>query len=184
MIRFVPTRLYFSSAAVALGLTAFSAWCATSWLPAVVPAILFLASAALILTLAFQPILEVHESHLVIGKRLIPWRDIRRVDQTGWAAPLVIYITLSSREKIRVVYPGDMATSNKLLSLIQQYSAMALINGVPYRQIFGDPVPAAGEGDQRQSGSPRYRLLNEEDEAEVERLYQKLKTAGHLDPEK
>jgi hypothetical protein len=30
--------------------------------------------------------------------------------------------------------------------------------------------------------SPRYPLLRPEDEAEVERLYQRLKAVGHLDP--
>jgi len=29
---------------------------------------------------------------------------------------------------------------------------------------------------------PRYPLLSEADEADAERLYQRLKTVGHLDP--
>lgn len=180
MIRFAPSRLYLTSAAVALGLAVFSGWCATNWLPAIIPAILFLASAALVLTLALQPIIEVHEAHLAIGKRILPWRDIRRVDQTGWAAPLVVYLTLADSSRVRLLYPGDMETANKLLSLVQQNCALALINGVPYRQIFGEPVSEQ----QERRPAPRVRLLTEEDEAEVERLYQKLKTAGHLDPEK
>jgi hypothetical protein len=36
--------------------------------------------------------------------------------------------------------------------------------------------------DRRQLPSPRYQLLRPEDEAEVERLFQRLKTVGHLDP--
>ena len=39
---------------------------------------------------------------------------------------------------------------------------------------------AAGS-DRRQAPPPRYRVLRPEDEAEVERLYQRLKTVGNLD---
>ena len=180
MIRFHPTRVYLLSAAVALGLAVFSGWWATAWLPAVIACILFLASAALVLTLALQPAIEIREDVLAIGKREIRWERIRRVDQTGWVAPLVLYLTLSDGGRVRLIYPGDMETSNRLLSLIQQNSSLALINGVPYRQIFGEPVSPV----KPPLPAPRYRVLTEEDEAEVERLYQKLKTAGHLDPEK
>ena len=43
----------------------------------------------------------------------------------------------------------------------------------------GDPGP-----DRRQLPPPRYRLLRPDDEAEVEKLYQRLKTVGHLDQKK
>jgi hypothetical protein len=36
--------------------------------------------------------------------------------------------------------------------------------------------------ERRQLTSPRYQLLRSDDEAEVERLFQRLKTVGHLDP--
>jgi len=49
---------------------------------------------------------------------------------------------------------------------------------VPYRQYWGEMTPA---GDRKPSPPPRYRILLPEDEAEVERLYQRLKTVGNLD---
>lgn len=183
MTRFSTTRVYYLSAAVALGLAAFFSWWAMSWIVALIPAVLFVAVATVILSFAFQPSLAIQDSHFAVGKRLIPWRDIRRVDQTGWMAPLIIFITLASGERLRIVYPGDQESGNMLLGMIQQRAMMALINGVPYRRIFGDPVietTVRTDAEVR----PRYRILREEDEAEVERLYQKLKTAGHLDPEK
>lgn len=183
MTRFSATRVYYISAAVALGLAALSAWWATLWYWALAPAALFLGLAAVILSFALQPALGVHDSHFIVGKRLIAWRDIRRVDQTGWMAPLIVFITLSSGERLRIVYPGDQASGNKLLGMIQQRAIMSLINGVPYRRIFGDPVAEEAVKTDAEV-RPRYRLLREEDEAEVERLYHKLKTAGHLDPEK
>jgi hypothetical protein len=36
--------------------------------------------------------------------------------------------------------------------------------------------------ERRQLSSPKYRVLRPEDEIEIERLYQRLKTVGHLDP--
>jgi len=179
-IRFHPARTYLTLAAIALGLGAFSGWWARMWLPAAIPAGLFLATAGLALWLAFRPVIEVSEEGLRIGREFIPWKDIRRVDQTGWIAPLVADLTLVGKRRIRIIYPGETSNSNRLLRLIQQNSTQALINGVPYRQIFGDTAPA-----QRvQPAQQRPRLLREEDEAEVERLYQKLRSAGRLDPEK
>ena len=56
-----------------------------------------------------------------------------------------------------------------------------LKSGVPRKvgwallQVLAPVVEAA------QALPPRYRLLRPEDEAEVERLYQRLKTVGNLD---
>lgn len=178
MTRYLPSRFYLTSAAVAMGLAAFSGWCAVAWLPALLPGLLFLGSAALLLTLALQPPIELLDSHLRIGTREIAWTEIRRVDQTGWAAPMVAYLTLADGSRVRLLYAGDMETSNQLLGAIQQRSVLALINGVPYRQIFGEPAAPAAR-----LASPRVRLLTPEDEAEVERMYLELKRAGRVDPE-
>lgn len=179
-IRFHPARAYLTMAAIALGLAVFSGWWTRLWLPAAIPAALFLASGGLALWLALRPVIEVSEEGLRIGNDVIAWRDIRRVDQTGWIAPLVADLTLVSKRRIRIVYPGETASANRLLRLIQQNSTQALINGVPWRQIFGD----VAEPQRVQPAPQRPRLLREEDEAEVERLYQKLRSAGRLDPEK
>mgnify|MGYP004702871405 FL=1 len=179
MTRYAPSRFYLTSAAVAMGLTAFSGWIAVTWLPALLPALLFLGSAALLLTLALQPVIEVQNTYLQIGSRSIPWSEIRRVDQTGWAAPMVAYLTLADGTRVRLLYPGDMETANRLLGAIQQNATQSLINGVPYRQIFGEPAAPPAP----RMAAPRVRLLTAEDEAEVERMYLELKRAGRVDPE-
>jgi hypothetical protein len=185
MIRFAPSRLYLMAAACALGFAAFSGWCAMSWLPALLPCALLLASAAMVLYLGLQPVIECHKLHLKIGPRRLAWSDIRRVDQTGWIAPLVAYLTLVDGTKIRLIYPGDAATANRLMSRLQQSSTQALINGVPWRQIFGEPETEAEPAARAPLPSPRYRILTEADEADVERLYHQLRTAGRFnDPEK
>jgi hypothetical protein len=55
----------------------------------------------------------------------------------------------------------------------------ALIDGIPYRQFWGDAIP--GASDRKPLASPKYQLLLPQDEADVERLYQRLKSVGHLD---
>ncbi|HPT27416.1 MAG TPA: DUF3093 family protein [Bryobacteraceae bacterium] len=178
MRRFAPSRLYLTAAAVSLGLTAFSVWCTLRWWPVSIAAILFAATSALIVWLVTRPVIELHRDRLCVGKRAITWRQIRRVDQTGWAAPLVLFLTLEGGERIRLLYPGDADTSNELLSHIQQHSVGALINGIAWARIFGDPQ----EEQVTQASDPpvRVRILTDDDEAEVERLYQQLRTAGRF----
>jgi hypothetical protein len=181
MTRYLPSRHYLHAGIAAVAFSAFSIWCGLSWRPAYVPAGLFLLSAALLFFLGSRPPIEVHESHLAIGKRAIPWADIRRVDRTGWVSPLVLRIGLTDGTRISVIYPGDMDSSHSLLRHIRRCAREALIDGIPYRQFWGEllsnEAPAKGA-----PTPPSHHLLRPEDEAEVERLYLRLKTVGHLDP--
>ncbi len=179
-VRFAPARSYLTAAAVAFGLAAFSGWIALRWIPAGVPAALLLLSAGAVLWLALRPAIYISDAGLSVESTAIRWSEVRRVDQTGWVSPLVVYLTLCGGARLRLIYPGETEESNRLLRMIQQRSIGALINGVPYRQIFGDPKPAQPVAQPK----PKFRLLTEEDEAEVERLYHRLRTAGRIDPEK
>lgn len=178
MSRFAPSRLYLTAAAVSLGLTSFSAWFTLRWWPAGIATALFVCTSALILWLATRPAIEIRDKCLAIGRREIQWEAIRRVDQTGWVAPLVLYLTLDGGQRLQVLYPGDAESSNDLLSFIQRKACRALINGIPWTRIFGEP-----EEDRQvrmAEPSPKLKVLTDEDEAEVERLYQQLRTAGRF----
>jgi hypothetical protein len=180
MTRYTPSTHYLHGGLAALVLAGFSAWCGLSWPLALIPAVLFLASGGVLGFLALRPPVEVHESHLAIGKRAIPWLDIRRLDRTGWISPLVVHITLFDDSRFSLIYPGDLDSANSLLRHLRRAARGALIDGIPYRQFWGEG-PAKG-GDRRPQPGPRVRVLRPEDEAEVERLFQRLKTAGHIDP--
>ena len=179
MTRYSPARHYLSFGIVALMLAGFSAWLGKGWTPAFIPAGLFLLSAACLVILAFRPAIEIHETYLAIGKRLIPWMDIRRLDRTGWISPLIVRMTLFDDTRLILIYPGDLDACNSLLRNLRRLSRDALIDGIPYRQYWGEVLAPGTE--RKQLPSPRYKLLRPEDEAEVERLYQRLKTVGHLD---
>ncbi len=139
---------------------------------------LFFFTAALMLALGFVPAVEVHETHLAIGKRIIPWDDIRRLDRTGFISPLVMNITLDKNRRVLLIYPGGLEASNMLMRHLRRMAREALIDGIPYRQFWGEAIT---QNQERRMASPKYQLLLPEDEAEVERLFQRLKTVGHLD---
>ena len=192
MIRYTPSRNYLTAGAAALVLTLVSAWFAYRWTPSIVPTFLFLLTATFLLFLAARPPIEVHANVLKIGRRSIRWSDIRSVDRTGWISPLVVLLTLASGRRVMVVYPGDLEHSKALLRYLRRYAAQATIDGIPYHEFWGEPpmegfgedkLPADAAGRRRPTERPALRapLLRPEDEAEVERLYQRLKAVGRLD---
>ncbi len=180
MTRYVPSRYYLHAGLAALAFSAFSAWCGLSWSPAYLAAALFLASAGLLVFFGLRPIVEIHDTHVVVGRRIIPWSDIRRIDR-AWTSPLVAHLTLYDNSRVLLVYPGDVDSARGLLRQLRRNAREALIDGVSYRKFWGEDIATASE--LRSVASPRYRLLRPEDEAEVERLYQRLKTVRSLDPD-
>lgn len=181
MTRYVPSRHYLQAGMAAVVLGAFSLWCGRTWGPAYVAGGLFLLSAAALMLLGCRPPIEIHETYLAIGRRGIPWADIRRVDHMGWMWPLVVRFTLADQTRALLVYAGDAESASSLLHHLRRHAREALIDGNPHRSFWNEEPPASVEG--RTLASPRYRLLLPEDEAEVERLYQRLKTVRRLDPD-
>src|ERR1039457_5921333 len=94
MTRYTPARHYLTFGLVGVGLAGFSAWLGFDWTPAFIPAALFLLSAGLLLRLAIRPAVEIHVGYLGVGKRIVPWMDIRLLDRTGWVSPLIVRMTL------------------------------------------------------------------------------------------
>jgi len=180
MTRYLPARHYITFGITALALGMFSGWLGITWPTAFIPAGLFVLTSALLLILALRPPIDVQDAYLAIGKNCIPWMDIRRLDRTGWISPLIIRITLFDDSRLLVVYPGDLDSCNSLLRHLRRLSRDAFIDGIPYWQYWGEVLAPTTERKQ-QPPLPRYRILRPEDEAEVERLYQRLKTVGNLD---
>jgi hypothetical protein len=184
MTRYLPARHCLWLAIAALALSGASGWFAYSaWaLVGFVPAAIFLVTSGVLFFLASRPSVEIHEGYLSIGRRIVPWMDIRRLDRVDWmpwVPPLALRITLYDDSRLLLIFPGDIDSCNSLLRHLRRLSRDALIDGIPYRQYWGEVLAPAGE--RRQPPPPRYRILRPEDEAEVERLYQRLKTVGNLD---
>ena len=179
MTRYLPARHYLGFGVVGLVLAVATGWFGSNYPLSYIPAFLFALTSGLLFALALRPPIEVHEAYLAIGRRIVPWMDIRRLDRTGWVSPLIVRITLFNDERVILVYSGDLDSCNSLLRHLRRLSRDALIDGIPYRQYWGEVL--ANGGDRKQVTPPRYRILRPEDEAEVERLYQRLKTVGNLD---
>jgi hypothetical protein len=149
--------------------------------PAWLAAILFGIPAVALLALAAFPAIEVHEKHLKVGRREIGWNQVRRLDQTGWNVPLAVHLTLRADEKadtrFLLIHAGDSGSCATLLRYLRRYAREALLDGIPYRDFWGEPAPQK----RKQLPPPRYQLLLPEEEEEVERMFQRLKTVGHLD---
>jgi hypothetical protein len=180
MSRYFPSRGYLWAGLAASAVAGILGWAMIDLPFAAAGAVVTLAGAGLLVFLGLRPPIDIHAQHLVVGSRAIPWADIRRVDRARCRRPLVVRLILSDASKILVIYPGDRDSANGLLRHIYRHSRMALIEGRPYHEFWGEAIPAAG--DHKPLPSPRYRLLRPEDEADVERLYQRLRTVGRLDP--
>ncbi len=164
-----------------------------SWIAAA----LFAIPAVVLFALVFQPAIEIYDTHVRIGRRKIPWNRIRRLDQTGWNVPLLVYLTLDDDRRLAVLHPGDADSSASLLRHLRRSARGALLDGIPYRQFWGEPPSASSSSStlscssspsssSSSAGPPRvaparYPLLRPEDEAEVERMFQRLKSVGHLE---
>jgi hypothetical protein len=135
----------------------------------------FLAAAFGMLALTLRPAIEIHSAYLAVGRHIIFWNEIRRVDRTRWNAPLLVRLTLAGDRRVFVLHPGDADSSINLLRHLFRNSRQALLDGAPHSKFWGEPPAPVPEP------APRARLLLPEDEAEVERLFQRLKTVGRLD---
>ncbi len=174
--RYRASRYFRGAGFVALAIACFSAWVALGWPYAWVAAGLALSSAAIVLFIAFGPGIEIYDSHLKIGDRPIPWAQVRRVD-CQLALPLVVRLTLADKSRVLVIHGGDSHSSHSLLKQLRRHSREALLEGRPHKQFWGEALEAGPERKQL----PAPRLLLADDEAEVERLFQRLKSVGHID---
>lgn len=189
-----PSRRYILFALLAVIGTVFSAWTGLRWPSTWIAAGLFGMTSAALIALLWQPEIEIHETHLQLGRRIILWREIHRLDQTGWTAPLAVHLTLSNDRRVLLLYAGDVDSSTSLLRHLRRYSRNALLDGIPYRQAWGEvgetperekksePRKTQESSSQRQQTPAVHRpLLRPEEEEEIERMFQRLKSVGRLD---
>lgn len=180
--RYRPSRRYILFAALAISGTAFCAWTGSHWPATWIAAALFGLTSAGLIALLCRPGIEIHETHLQLGRQVIFWREIRRLDQTGWIAPLAVILTLSNQRRVLLVYAGDLDSSTSLLRHLRRYSRYALLDGVPYDQAWGEPGKNSEPGASAERGpAAHHPFLRPEDEQEIEKMFQRLKTAGRLD---
>ena len=180
MTRFAPSKhfVYMGFVAVLLGL--MSGWVGWQWSPAIVPAAIFFASALFLFWLSLHPIIEITDRELAIGKRVIPWSTITKIETTGWLTPLVLKLSLEDSRRVLLVYAGDLESSGRLKEVMCECAPHALLDGQPQGQRQATLVVRKGNSAEVE----KHAILTLEDEAEVERMFQRLREVGHLDPKR
>lgn len=158
-----PARAFLNAALAAAAFAALSAWCGIKWPWAFFPAALFAFASGGLYYLGSRPSIRVSDSDLSVGGETLLWDEIRRVDAAGWTTPLVLHFTLEDERRIRVIYPGDPESVARFARQIRRRAGAALT-----------------EGGSTTTHAPA-RLLSEEDQAEVERLFHQLREAGRMD---
>ena len=189
LARYRPSRRYILFALLAICGTVFSVWTGLRWPSTWIAAGLFGITSVALMALLWQPVIEIHETHLQLGRRIILWRDIRRLDQTGWIAPLAVTLTLSNDRRVFLLYAGDLDSSTSLLRHLRRYSRNALLDGIPYRQAWGElekrlsrqNAGSRGRGSAASISTVHRPLLRPEEEEEIEKMFQRLKSVGRLD---
>ena len=179
MSSYLPSRGYGWAGLGACAVAALAAWAALGWLPALIGSVPLGAAGVALCYLGLRPPIELGTDRLQIGRRAIRWADIRGVDRLHFRFPLLVRLRLSTGRRVFLVFCGDRDSANSLLRNIRRMAKAAFIEGRPYREFWGETLPAIKE--RRRLVPQRCRLLLPEDEAEVERLYQQLKAAGRID---
>ncbi len=177
-MRYVPSRKYAWAGIVVMAASLAAAWGGRNW-PAMWAAGLALMAASIILIpLGLRPSVEARDRYLRIGRRAVAWHEIVDIRRAVWRSVVLVRLATSRGRRFTLIFTGDPNTASSLLRQICRSAATATIDGRPYAEFWGElPAPPPVKS----ATQPPYRLLRHEDEAEVERLYQRLKTVGSLD---
>ena len=94
-----------------------------------------------------------------------------------------MHLKLTNARYKFLIYPGDPERVERLLKAVAQELASGDFDGVPYRDywMWADPLGEDERPALPPAAPPPVHLFSREDEEEIERLYQKLKTVGRLD---
>jgi hypothetical protein len=185
---FLPSRQYARVGWAALAGSLVCVVCGFGAPVAFIPALLCASTAAAIFWLAARPPIRVGETQFNIGERSIAWREVRainrsRFNNSGFVSPLVLHLKLTNARYKFLIYPGEPDRVERLLKVLRKSSHMASFDGVPYRDfwMWNDPTGEDERPALPPAAAPPVHLFSREDEEEIERLYQKLKTVGRLD---
>ncbi|HEX4170591.1 MAG TPA: hypothetical protein VHZ55_34450 [Bryobacteraceae bacterium] len=177
---FVPSRLYSRVAWAALGGALVSILCGFRAPLAFIPGLLCGLTAGALFWLARRPEIRVGEAQFNIGERAIAWREVREINSSRFLSPLILKIKLTNARRTRLVFPGEPERIEQLLFQLRKNSHLATFDGVAHRDYW-TWISLNGTQAENPVLEQPVRMLSTDEEDEIERLYQKLKTVGRLD---
>jgi hypothetical protein len=175
-----PSRLYLRMGWAAIGGSAVCALCGLRAPLALVPGVLCAFTAVLLFWLSARPAIHVAESQVNIGERAIAWPEIREINSSRFVSPLIVKLRLTNARTKVLVYPGTPEHIARLLFQLRKNATSASFDGVAHRDYWTWSAIKEMSGDDS-LGTP-VRMVSQDEEEEVERMYQKLRGAGSLDP--
>lgn len=146
---------------------------------AFLPSGLFAIAAGSLFWMGSRPEVRVLPTQFNVGERAISWREVREINTT-LARPLVARINLTNCRHKLLVFPAASERAAQLMYQLRRHSYLATFDGVAYRDFWTWSTLHEKLRDRPVLQQP-VRMLSAEDEDEVERLFQKLKTVGRLD---
>lgn len=177
---FQPSRLYARVGWAALAGSAISVLCGFRAPLAFIPGFLCAATAAALFWLAARPSIRIAGTQFNIGERAIAWREVREINSSRFLSPLILRIKLTNSRRKTLVFPGEPERIAKLMFQLRKNSQFATFDGVAYRDYWTWSSLTGLTGEGAVIDQP-VRMLNPDDEEEIERMYQKLKAVGRLD---
>lgn len=174
-----PWPLYIRAGWAAMAGCAISCVCGYFSHLAFLPAGLLGLSAAILFWFALRPPISLFATQFTVGKRAIAWQEIRAIDH-ALTSPLVLRLRLTNRRRKLLVFPGHPTRILKLVAHMRSRSFNASFDGIAYQDYHLWSKLTDAEAEQLGLEQP-VAMISNEDEQEVERLYQKLKSVGHLD---
>jgi hypothetical protein len=177
---FVPSRLYARVGWAALAGSLVCVLCGFRAPLAFIPGLFCALTAAALFWLAARPPIRIGQTQFNIGERAIAWREVREINRSRFLSPLIVKIKLTNSRKKILVFPGEPERIERLMFELRKHSEMATFDGVAYRDYWIWLSLSGAKGDTSTLDQP-VRMLSADEEDEIERMYQKLKTVGRLD---
>jgi hypothetical protein len=175
-----PSRLYARVGWAALAGSLICVLCGLRAPLAFIPGALCASTAAALFWLSARPAIRIGESQFNIGERAIAWREVREVNSSRFVSPLILKLKLTNSRQKWLIYPGEPERIAKLIVSLRKNSHLATFDGVPYRDYWNWAKLNSANPDQP-AAEPPVRMVSQDEEEEIERMYQKLKAVGRLD---
>lgn len=175
-----PSRLYARVGWAALAGSLICVLCGLRAPLAFIPGALCASTAAALFWLSARPAIRIGDTQFNIGERAIAWREVREVNSSRFVSPLILKLKLTNSRQKWLIYPGEPERIAKLIVSLRKNSHLATFDGVPYRDYWNWAKLNSANPDQP-AAEPPVRMVSQDEEEEIERMYQKLKTVGRLD---
>jgi hypothetical protein len=137
-------------------------------------------TAAALFWLSTRPIIRIGETQFNIGERAIAWREVREINSSRFVSPLILKLKLTNQRRKFLVFPGEPEQIARLMFQLRKNSHLASFDGVAHRDYWTWTSLTGLHGDNSVLDQP-VRMLSPEEEDEIERMYQKLKSVGNID---